>query len=225
MRVSTTLRSLVLGAAFLTACGPVVSGSGVGGGSSGGGGGTASSTGVTLCDAHACDGMPASAIALLCPDGSSPAQVCGETVWGSCGWVFPECPGTCATTACGPQLGMPNSMCADGSMAGPTGQCLAHADGTCGWEIRSCPVTDIDAGSPATCKSDMDCGTGMMCGFTIADGCSAVGTCVVGPGSGTAMCEAYAVACSCSGTEVSVICNGYPAGQASAPIAHSGTCP
>jgi hypothetical protein len=47
---------------------------------------------------------------------------------------------TCPVEECGPQLGMPNDLCPDGkTVAGPTGRCLAGADGACGWEVRSCP--------------------------------------------------------------------------------------
>src|SRR5215475_14539545 len=45
----------------------------------------------------------------------------------------------CNEGECGPQMGMPNRQCPDGSMAGPTGRCLRHSDGRCGWEIRQCP--------------------------------------------------------------------------------------
>ena len=48
------------------------------------------------------------------------------------------CQEVCATGKCGPALGLPNHLCADGSWAGPTGNCLKHADGTCGWEVLSC---------------------------------------------------------------------------------------
>jgi hypothetical protein len=47
----------------------------------------------------------------------------------------------CAERACGPALGMPNRLCADGvSVAGPTGRCLRDPEsGACGWEIADCP--------------------------------------------------------------------------------------
>lgn len=45
----------------------------------------------------------------------------------------------CATDECGPQLGLPNWLCEDGTQGGPTGRCLKTADG-CGWEVRDCPV-------------------------------------------------------------------------------------
>jgi eight-cysteine-cluster-containing protein len=37
-------------------------------------------------------------------------------------------------------MAMPNGKCVDGSMSGPTGQCVRAADGRCGWEIRQCPT-------------------------------------------------------------------------------------
>ena len=45
----------------------------------------------------------------------------------------------CEQKRCGPQLGMKSTACSDGSIGGPTGRCIEHADKTCGWEIRSCP--------------------------------------------------------------------------------------
>ena len=46
---------------------------------------------------------------------------------------------TCAPADCGPQLGIANFQCPDGSTAGPTGRCLKRSNGTCGWEVLSCP--------------------------------------------------------------------------------------
>lgn len=45
----------------------------------------------------------------------------------------------CPDRACGPQLGMPNYLCPNGTLGGPTGRCLRHDDGACGWEVRDCP--------------------------------------------------------------------------------------
>jgi len=47
--------------------------------------------------------------------------------------------GLCDERACGPALGMPNVLCEDGSVGGPTGRCLELPDGGCGWEVRRCP--------------------------------------------------------------------------------------
>jgi hypothetical protein len=48
--------------------------------------------------------------------------------------------GECEKVKCGPQLGLPNWTCADGSLGGPTGRCLELPGGTCGWEINDCPM-------------------------------------------------------------------------------------
>jgi hypothetical protein len=78
---------------------------------------------------------------------------------GSCGWEVIECPAIatppeeeqgpktselppCPELECGPALGMPNKLCADGkTMSGPTGKCLRNTDGSCGWEVLGCPPT------------------------------------------------------------------------------------
>jgi len=63
---------------------------------------------------------------------------------------------TCDKSACGPQLGLLNQLCADGSMSGPTGRCLKRADDSCGWEVLQCPPDqpgaggDASAGGPST---------------------------------------------------------------------------
>jgi hypothetical protein len=44
----------------------------------------------------------------------------------------------CAADECGPQLGLPNWLCEDGTQGGPTGRCLKTGD-DCGWEVRDCP--------------------------------------------------------------------------------------
>jgi hypothetical protein len=46
---------------------------------------------------------------------------------------------TCQSSECGPALGLPNTVCADGSTGGPTGRCLRLDTGGCGWEVRDCP--------------------------------------------------------------------------------------
>ena len=95
---------------------------------------------------------------------------------------------TCDVQKCGPQLGIANYLCADGSTAGPTGRCLLNADGSCGWEILSCPsdcfgvcVPNIQTG----CKANSDCPTGQECSVTCAGwGCSGGATTGSGSGSG-----------------------------------------
>jgi hypothetical protein len=97
---------------------------------------------------------------------------------------------TCDVSKCGPQLGLPNMICPDGTNAGPTGRCLLNADGSCGWEITSCPTTscygicvpNIQSG----CKADADCPTGQMCSVSCGGwGCSAGGMTTGGGTTGT----------------------------------------
>jgi hypothetical protein len=91
---------------------------------------------------------------------------------------------TCATSDCGPALGIANYQCPDGSEAGPTGRCLKRANGTCGWEILSCPSggggADAGAGGQAAggepgqtcagkvCTSDQVCCGPAACGFCVS---------------------------------------------------------
>jgi eight-cysteine-cluster-containing protein len=51
-----------------------------------------------------------------------------------------NCVTTCQVSDCGPALGMPNKLCADGkTVSGPTGKCIMQA-GECGWEVVTCPA-------------------------------------------------------------------------------------
>ena len=55
--------------------------------------------------------------------------------------------------ACGPALGMPNSICSDGTIGGPTGRCLNRGD-VCGWEVVSCPIIPPSPTPPVACTQD-----------------------------------------------------------------------
>ena len=46
----------------------------------------------------------------------------------------------CAAADCGPALGMPATLCSDGSTGGNTGRCIKTKATACHWEIRSCPA-------------------------------------------------------------------------------------
>lgn len=50
-----------------------------------------------------------------------------------------RCAEICVEADCGVPSGIPNTTCADGTMAGPTGTCLRGADGFCAWQIINCP--------------------------------------------------------------------------------------
>jgi hypothetical protein len=114
---------------------------------------------------------------------------------------------TCDVQKCGPQLGLLNYVCADGSTAGPTGRCLLNADGSCGWEVLSCPSDCFGVCTPniqTGCKADTDCPTGQMCQVSCTGwGCSvgATGTTDPATGSGvptsTCACPAGDPTCAC----------------------------
>jgi len=109
---------------------------------------------------------------------------------------------TCDKAACGPQLGIPNQICADGSTGGPTGRCLKNASGTCGWEIRQCPPDGAggegNAGGQSmggassglcggqTCSVDQVCCGPAECGFCVSklSGIACRDTCPSGGGAG-----------------------------------------
>lgn len=75
----------------------------------------------------------------------------------------------CEPSECGPALGMPNTLCADGTtVAGPTGRCLRDENGGCGWEVQQCPTA---------CASSQSCASGSYC--TTEDG-----VCLSPPGCG-----------------------------------------
>jgi hypothetical protein len=82
--------------------------------------------------------------------------------------------------------------------------------------------TAVDGGS-GSCTTDTDCGSGRMCAFKIADGCSAKGACITMPAPGP-QCNAYSPACTCRNTEINIICTSYPSGYASEPILQTGNC-
>ena len=110
----------------------------------------------------------------------------------------------CDVSACGPQLGIANQICPDGSTAGPTGRCLKRANGSCGWEILQCPPDGAGGeastggastggastgGAPGgscggkTCTVDQICCGPAECGFCVSklSGIACPATC---PGGG-----------------------------------------
>ncbi|MFO0723031.1 MAG: hypothetical protein U1E65_04540 [Myxococcota bacterium] len=72
-----------------------------------------------------------------CPNGTCHR---GHCVGGSCN----------NPNACGPRPGVASWMCADGSVGGFTGRCLADAMGQCSWEINNCPqeCSPMECGPP-----------------------------------------------------------------------------
>ena len=85
-----------------------------------------------------------------CPDGSYVSRTGPNCEFQPCATTS----NLCDKSKCGPQLGMPNSICSDGkTIAGPTGRCLHHADGSCGWEVISCPTTTCPEATIPTCAA------------------------------------------------------------------------
>jgi hypothetical protein len=71
--------------------------------------------------------------------GGSTSGGAGSTNSGSSGSAGGPNALTCPNSECGPALGLPNTPCADGSIAGPTGRCLRLDADRCGWEVLECP--------------------------------------------------------------------------------------
>jgi hypothetical protein len=75
-----------------------------------------------------------------------------------------------------------------------------------------------DAGRP--CTSDMDCRFTQICGFPLADRCSAEGQCF----ARSSTCGDFFPGCACDGTTINMICNGLPDGYMPAPVDHGAEC-
>jgi hypothetical protein len=114
----------------------------------------------------------------------------------------------CEAAACGPQLGLPNWTCADGSLGGPTGRCIRGPGGTCGWEVLECPAGGEGGSSAAGGQANMAGAPGA--GGAVTDACggcdlTAPEICVYqagGPGPSRYVCAprgpcAAVGACSC----------------------------
>jgi len=85
----------------------------------------------------------------------------------------------CPDSDCGPQLGLPNYVCDDGSIAGPTGRCLKRDNGSCGWEVVSCPSGNGGSGGQASGGASGQLCGGKLCGAGQACcGPAACGHCV-----------------------------------------------
>jgi hypothetical protein len=121
----------------------------------------------------------------------------------------------CDVAKCGPQLGLPNGMCPDGSISGPTGRCLLNADGSCGWEIKECPPTGcygicVPDVPQSGCQVDTDCPMGQACNvqcreWACVPGGTGMGTPTTDPATG--MTAPPTSACACDLTDNSCMCD------------------
>jgi hypothetical protein len=75
-----------------------------------------------------------------------------------------------------------------------------------------------------SCTHESDCAPGLVCGYAVADGCAARGTCIPRwPPDGGAACGALATNCGCDGQVVITGCN-YFQGYAPAPVTTGLAC-
>lgn len=77
----------------------------------------------------------------FCPGGSMVSKLDSD---GVCVAGYDCVP--CQVADCGPALGMPNKLCADGkTTSGPTGKCIGNGWGSCTWEVLACPALTCKA--------------------------------------------------------------------------------
>jgi hypothetical protein len=120
----------------------------------------------------------------------------------------------------------------EGGTAGVGGQAgAAETTGVAGAAGGSSGGGDAgtEAGRDATTTTGCGtCGAGTTCAYLIADGCSAVGTCVAIPAPEPCNAVSLLTACGCDGRSVSWhgACQpDLPEGFAPAPVVHTGGCP
>ncbi|HET7538534.1 MAG TPA: hypothetical protein VFK05_01635 [Polyangiaceae bacterium] len=121
-------------------------------------------------------------------------------------------PDECEKTECGPQLGLPNWMCVDGSVGGPTGRCLRHVEGGCEWEVNNCPRAGEGGGSSQGGQGNVAGTSGTAGAASDCGGCAPGEICVFqngGPGPSHFVCAMQ---------------NPCGAGAACACIVGQGTC-
>lgn len=158
------------------------------------------------------------------------AKACPGSSGGSAGAPLCQDP-----TKCGLPPPLPVKPCSDGSVAGPTGRCIAGPGGTCTWEIAECPVPPPDCAGvcvpdsvtppppPTGCSSNADCGASQTCvvscegwACTAAAGSTTNG-CACPPNEPACKCDSTGTTCgvqTCKG-----VCVDVPKCDPSKPIA------
>lgn len=180
----------------------------------GGGGGASSSGGASSGGGGCCPGCMCDAGGRAC---SSDAD-CGQG--NMCGFLQSE--GCSATGTCFP---MPASTCkgledgcaCDGATINIA--CTGLPDGYVPRPLEHAGPCVHPTPRPS-CASSKDCSAGLICGFPIAEGCAAQGACFT-PGP---VCNGFEPGCACDGQTIDIECVGLPAGFATQPVEHVGTC-
>jgi hypothetical protein len=146
-----------------------------------------------------------------------------STLFAACGGTQTPAadPNACGEDACGPALGMPNELCADGvTQSGPTGVCSRDDSGECRWEVRSCPEPVEQACGGMVAGNG--CPEGQFCDFPLEAMCGAA--------DGTGVCRARAEMCPANhdpvcGCDDQTYSNACAAAQAGVSVGRTGECP
>lgn len=127
-------------------------------------------------------------------------------------------PPECVPEDCGPALGAPSMVCADGTTAGPV--CERLADGTCGWNYTECPA-EKSCGGEVPDGVDNTCDPGQYCHYEEADICGfadAPGVCRARPEA----CDLlYAPVCGCDEQTYGNACEANASGTS---VQYEGEC-
>jgi hypothetical protein len=165
------------------------------------------------------------AIVLFASLASIVSLVCAESA------ALVACSTSPSLASGGADAASPQAVGAPCDLASPQ-PCLPSGDRctgvVCDPVLRVCTQFDTDAGGEcsadvAPCSSTADCDLGLTCGFPVAGGCSAKGTCINPPlpcENDAASCATEPPVCGCNGLADPFVIPGF----AVAPVASAGVC-